>query len=248
MGRHSGSAAVVTRRSQPPAASMASSVPSPPSASGERRTSSSGRARRQPSASARATCTELSVPLNESGAKSTRSGRARSAWPRDSTPILSAADTAAIGRRTGTSAGSMPAAASCSGARRAWNKPRSALTMLRLTIPGLQDPPADAPGAPRESPACHGPSSSLPQARSAPDERVERGDALGGGLAALEVLRDPDHRRAFEVGELLDLERQAAPAGAGELHRGSELGEQPDLAALLHPLHDGLEDHERHSG
>jgi hypothetical protein len=70
-GRPSGSWTTVVRQSQPPAAATASSVPSPPSASGHRRISSSGRARSQPSASARATCTDVSVPLNESGANRT---------------------------------------------------------------------------------------------------------------------------------------------------------------------------------
>ena len=64
--------AAAGRACQPPAAMIASSVPSPPSASGTRCSSSSGRARRQPSARARATATLVSEPLNESGAMSTR--------------------------------------------------------------------------------------------------------------------------------------------------------------------------------
>ena len=79
IGRPSGSATVASCHVQPPAAATASSVPSPPSASGQRRIVSSGRARDQPSASARATSTEVSEPLNESGAM--RIVRARASAP-----------------------------------------------------------------------------------------------------------------------------------------------------------------------
>src|SRR5206468_673365 len=64
--------------------------------------------------------------------------------------------------------------------------------------------------------------------------------------APLEILRDPEHRRPLLVGELDDLERQPAAAGARELHRRAELGEQTRLAPLLEPLHHGLEDYEGH--
>ena len=75
IGRPRGSVASASRHCQPPAASIATRVPSPPSASGARCRSSPGRARCQPSASARATWTLVSEPLNESGAISTRSCR-----------------------------------------------------------------------------------------------------------------------------------------------------------------------------
>ena len=71
MGRPSGSWTAAVCQLQPPAAAIASSVPSPPSASGQSRVVSSGRARAQPSARARATSTEVSDPLNESGANRT---------------------------------------------------------------------------------------------------------------------------------------------------------------------------------
>ena len=74
-GRPSGSPTVASRHAQPPAAATASSVPSPPSASGHSRIVSPGRARAQPSARARATSTEVSEPLNESGAMRTVRGR-----------------------------------------------------------------------------------------------------------------------------------------------------------------------------
>ncbi len=78
-GAAAGRGPCAVRDVQPPAASIAASVPSPPSASGHSTTSSSGRARRQPSASARATWTEVSEPLNESGAmRIVRRPRARS--------------------------------------------------------------------------------------------------------------------------------------------------------------------------
>ena len=70
--------------------------------------------------------------------------------------------------------------------------------------------------------------------------------SVSAALPALEVLRDPDHRRALHVGQLDDLERQPAAAGARQLHRRAELGEQARLAPLLEPLHDRLQDHERH--
>ncbi len=69
--RSSGSRAVVVSLVQPPAASTAAIVPSPPSASGDRTTVSRGRARDQPVAIARATSTDVSDPLNESGATRT---------------------------------------------------------------------------------------------------------------------------------------------------------------------------------
>ena len=133
-GRPIGSVAWTVCHAQPPAASMATSVPSPPSASGARRISSSGRASRQPSASAVATSTEVSEPLKESGATTTRMRSARAAVA-----------------RTG------PASAT----RGELVRPRSA---------GL---------------------------------REQR-------LAALEVFRDSDHRRSLHVGQLDDLEGQAA--------------------------------------
>ena len=72
-GRPSGSWAGHSIHSQPPHSAMAASVPSPPSASGARTSASPGRARDQPSASLRATSTDDSEPLNESGAIRTRS-------------------------------------------------------------------------------------------------------------------------------------------------------------------------------
>ena len=66
--RPSGSVTSLVCHCQPPAASIAARVPSPPSARGHSRISSSGRARRQPSARARATSTEVNEPLKESGA------------------------------------------------------------------------------------------------------------------------------------------------------------------------------------
>ena len=67
IARPSGSWAAAARHSQPPAASIATAVPSPPSASGARRISSPGRAASQPAARARATSTDVSEPLKESG-------------------------------------------------------------------------------------------------------------------------------------------------------------------------------------
>ena len=62
----------------------------------------------------------------------------------------------------------------------------------------------------------------------------------------LEVLGDADHRRPLVVGQLDDLQAQPAAAGARQLHRRPELGEEPRLAPLLEPLHDRLQDHEAH--
>ena len=62
IGRPSGSCTVAVCHFQPPAASIAASVPSPPSANGHRRMASSARARRQPSARARATWTDVRTP------------------------------------------------------------------------------------------------------------------------------------------------------------------------------------------
>src|SRR5215212_915962 len=73
-----------------------------------------------------------------------------------------------------------------------------------------------------------------------------RAVAAVGPAPAFEVLRDPDHRRSLLVRQLDDLEREAAPAGTWQLHRRSELGEQAGLPSFLEPLHDGLEDDERH--
>ena len=75
-GRPSASWAGHSCHSQPPLSAIAASVPSPPSASGARISSSPGRARDQPEARARATWTEVSEPLKESGASRTRRRRA----------------------------------------------------------------------------------------------------------------------------------------------------------------------------
>ncbi len=74
IARPIGSVASATRHVQPPAASIATVVPSPPSARGASRIASRGRARAQPAASARATSTEVSDPLKESGAIRTTTG------------------------------------------------------------------------------------------------------------------------------------------------------------------------------
>src|SRR6266550_9209970 len=65
--------------------------------------------------------------------------------------------------------------------------------------------------------------------------------------STFDVLGDTDHRRALLVGQLDHLEAEPALAGAGQLHRRAELGEQPRLAPLLEPLHDGLQDDKGHS-
>ena len=49
------------------------------------------------------------------------------------------------------------------------------------------------------------------------------------------------------VGKLDDLEAQLAVAGTRQLHRRSQLGEQPRPAPLLQPLHHRLQDDEAHS-
>src|SRR5947207_6564851 len=153
-GRPSGSVASTSCGSQPPPASIAASVPSPPSAIGARTSSSSPRARRQPFASASATPTEVRLPLNESGAKTTRQGSPKCGLDRE-------------------------------------------------------------------------------QSDAAP---------------AFEVFGDADHRRPLLIGQLDDLPRKAAPAGARQLHRRAELREEAGLPPFLEPLHDRLQDHERHPG
>ena len=70
-GRPSGPVTSASCCVHPPDAAIASSVPSPPSASGQSSIASPERARPHPRASARATCTEVSEPLNESGATTT---------------------------------------------------------------------------------------------------------------------------------------------------------------------------------
>src|SRR5665811_1565436 len=64
--------------------------------------------------------------------------------------------------------------------------------------------------------------------------------------ALLEVLRDPDHRRALAVRELDVLEARAGDPRARQLHRGAHLREESSAAALLQALHHGLDDHEAH--
>ena len=88
IGRDSGSATVASCQVQPPAAATASRVPSPPSASGQSRIVSAGRARVQPAASARATSTEVSEPLNESGAIRMVRGRTTAVTVRSDAPAV----------------------------------------------------------------------------------------------------------------------------------------------------------------